>query len=263
MAVADHGFYFPAALAALLGALFIQIGTNLANDYYDYEKGTDRDDRIGPQRITQAGLVRPKAVRTAAMTAFGVALLFGVYLVMRGGWPIVAIGLSSILFGILYTAGPAPLGYVGWADLFVLIFFGPVAVGGTYYVQTLTFSNEVILAGVAPGLISVAILTINNLRDIDTDRKSGKRSLAVRFGESFAVAEYGLAIVAACLIPAALYIMSKSHAWAALGSISLIVAIPLVIRTNRLRGSDLNPLLGQTGVLLLIYTLLFSIGWLL
>ena len=263
MAISDQGFHLIAAMAALCGALLIQVGTNLANDYFDYKKGTDREDRLGPQRITQAGLVQPRVVMTAAMIAFGLALVIGIYLVVRGGWPIVVIGLSSILFGILYTGGPIPVGYVGLGDLFVLLFFGPVAVGGSYYVQTLAINYDVILAGLAPGLISVAILTVNNLRDIDTDRESGKRTLAVRFGSNFAVVEYCATTLMAVAIPILLAFRRDTHAWVVLGSLALLPAIFLMIETARLRGRDLNPLLGQTGQLLLIYAVLFSLGWLL
>ena len=175
MAADAGGMHIPAALAALFGAVMIQIGTNLANDYFDYRKGTDQPGRLGPTRVTQAGLVTPHAMRIAITVTFSLAVVAGAYLVWRGGWPIVAVGLLSILFGFLYTAGPYPLGYNGLGDIFVLIFFGPVAVGGTYYVQTLDINTAVLIAGLAPGLFSVAILTVNNLRDIGTDAEAGKK----------------------------------------------------------------------------------------
>ena len=175
-----------AAFAALAGALLIQIGTNFANDYFDYLKGADNEERLGPLRVTQAGLVEPETMFRNFVLTFGLAALVGFYLVYRGGWPIVLIGLLSIASGILYTAGPWPLGYLGLGDIFVLIFFGPVAVCGTFYVQALEVTEIVFYAGLGPGLLATALLVVNNLRDEATDRKAGKRTLAVRFGPAFA-----------------------------------------------------------------------------
>ncbi len=262
MAYVDGGFHLWSALSALCGALLIQIGTNYANDYADYVKGTDTAERVGPVRITQAGLVSPAAVRNAATLIFGLALLIGVYLVYRGGWPVVVIGLSSIMFGALYTSGPSPLAYNGSADLFVLIFFGPVAVGGTYYVQTLAITESVLIAGLAPGLFSVAILTVNNLRDIDNDRAAGKRTLAVRFGKSFAFGEYVLAIGAACLVPVYLFAFGGGPVTVLAAVAVLPVALPNVSDMRLQTGSALNNTLAATGRLLLLYSTLFSLGWL-
>ena len=186
MAVGDSGFHAPAAFCCLLGALLIQVATNYANDYGDYIRGADTDERLGPVRATGAGLVTPAAMKRATGIAFAMALLPGLYIVYRGGWPFVLVGLLSISCGLLYTFGPVPFGYTGLADVVVLVFFGPVAVGGTYYVQALHIDWRVLVAGLAPGLFSVAILTVNNLRDIDTDRRAGKKTLAVRFGRTFA-----------------------------------------------------------------------------
>jgi len=199
MAYADNAFHWLAALAALFGSVMIQIGTNFANDYFDFKKGTDTHERIGPVRVTQAGLVKPVTMKRAIAIAFGLAFLAGIYLVWRGGLPVIGIGLLSILFGILYTAGPLPLGYNGLGDIFVFLFFGLVAVGGTYYVQALTITPEAIIAGAAPGFWSVGILTVNNLRDIDNDRKGGKKTLAARFGRTFARSEYVMCVLGACL----------------------------------------------------------------
>ncbi len=262
MAQADGATVFLPALAALFGAVMIQIGTNLANDYYDYVKGADAGVRLGPTRLTQAGLIKPSAMKQAAMIAFGLALLIGCYLVWRGGWPIVIIGLSSILFGVLYTGGPYPLGYHGLGDIFVLIFFGPVAVGGTYYVQMLDINAVVVVAGLAPGLFSVAILTINNLRDIDSDRQAGKRTLAVRLGRCFARCEYIVAVLAACAASPALYIWTGDHPFSLLAMATAFAAIP-AFRTalTSTDGTALNGVLAATGKLLLLYSVLFSIGW--
>ena len=184
MAFADGKGHALAALAALLGALLIQIGTNFSNDYYDYIKGADTEERLGPVRVTQSGQVRPKTMLRNFVMVFGLATLVGIYLVFRGGWPVVIIGILSIASGILYTGGPWPLGYLGLGDLFVLIFFGPVAVAGTFYVQALEITPVVIFAGLGPGLLATALLAVNNLRDEPTDKKVGKLTLAVRFGQN-------------------------------------------------------------------------------
>lgn len=264
MAYADGGLHLPSAFVALFGAVMIQIGTNLANDYFDYAKGTDRSDRLGPLRVTQAGLVSPSAMKRATALVFLLAVLAGAYLVYRGGWPIVAIGLISIACGLLYTAGPLPLAYTGLADLFVLVFFGPVAVCGTYYVQTLHLTWPVVLAGLAPGLFSVAVLTVNNLRDIDSDRLSGKHTLAVRFGSTFARLEYVLAILFACLIPAVLASGRAVMPWPLLPLLVLPLAVPSARRVLvNATGPVLNNVLAATGRLLFVYAILFTIGWLL
>ncbi len=261
MAFADGLLYWPAAIAAALGSLLIQIGTNYANDYFDFKKGADAHQRLGPLRVTQAGLVTPHAMKVATIIVFLLALFVGAYLVSRGGLPIVVIGLLSILFGILYTGGPWPLGYNGLGDIFVLIFFGPVAVGGTYYVQTLTITAPVLVAGLAPGLFSVAILTVNNLRDIDSDRATGKRTLAVRGGRRFAVAEYTLCILIACLVPLILVVAWRVHPWAVISSATLLFAVPAIKAVATISGEPLNHTLAVTGRLLLIFSVLFAIGW--
>ncbi len=263
MAAADSKFHFLSASVALLGALLIQVGTNFANDYFDYQHGADSEDRLGPIRATQAGLIPPETMKRAFILVFLLAFLLGLYLVWRGGWPILALGLASILFGVLYTGGPYPLGYNGLGDIFVLIFFGPVAVGGTYYVQALEINSAVLIAGLAPGLISTALLTVNNLRDINTDRKSGKRTLVVRFGIGFARAEYLASLLIACLLPLWLIYLTGAHYFSLLTLLALIPAIPSIRRVFTLSGSpELNRVLADTGKLLLIYSLLFSIGWL-
>lgn len=262
MAYAANAFHWLTALAALFGSVMIQIGTNFTNDYFDFKKGTDTHERIGPVRVTQAGLVKPETMKRAIAIAFGLAFLAGIYLVWRGGWPVVAIGMLSILFGILYTAGPIPLGYNGLGDIFVFIFFGLIAVGGTYYVQALTITPEVIVAGAAPGFWSVAILTVNNLRDVENDRKGGKRTLAARFGRSFARTEYITCVVGACLVPVLLIMMSENHVAVLAASATLLAAIPTVKTVLTVTdGPVLNSALAATGRLLLLYAVLFTIGW--
>jgi 1,4-dihydroxy-2-naphthoate octaprenyltransferase len=262
MSFADDLFHWPSALAALLCAVLIQIGTNYANDYFDFVHGADTTERLGPTRATQAGLVKPETMKKAFITTFALAFVIGLYLIWRGGWPILAIGLLSILFGILYTGGPYPLGYNGLGDIFVLIFFGPVAVAGTYYVQALQINYIILLAGLAPGLISVALLTVNNLRDIHTDRTSGKRTLAVRFGANFARIEYLLCIVVACLLPITLSFLNGGNYYSIITIGVLLFAVPAIRTVFRESGSPvLNEVLARTGKMLLIYSILFSIGW--
>jgi 1,4-dihydroxy-2-naphthoate octaprenyltransferase len=263
MAAAADGMHVAAAGVAMIGAILIQIGTNFCNDYCDYLKGADTEDRVGPTRAVQAGLVTPDAMRAATCLVFGLAVIACVYLVYRAGWPMVIIGALSIFCGIAYTAGPKPLAYVGLGDLFVLVFFGPVAVGGTYYVQALSLPPEVIVAGFAPGLISVGLLTVNNLRDVDQDRAAGKRTLVVRLGPAFARTQYGVAITLACLLPLGLYLWT-GRGPVAVATVALLgVAIP-AIRTVRKEnaGSALNGALVQTARLLIFYCVVFSVGWL-
>lgn len=257
-------FHFPAALCALLGAVLIQVAANYANDYYDYLKGADAGERLGPVRATQAGLVKPAQMKRAMITVLGLASATGLYLVYRGGWPILLVGLLSMLFAVLYTAGPYPLGYIGAADLFVLIFFGPVAVAGTYYAQALHLPWMPVWIGLGPGLLSVAILTVNNLRDVNQDRQSGKKTLAVRFGLWYARVQYTLCIaIAVIFLPMAAAIYS-GHI---LACIAVLAAAPggycIRVVITETDGATLNDCLARTGKTLLLYSLLFSLGWVL
>ena len=262
MAFGDGKGHALAALAALLGALLIQIGTNFSNDYYDYIKGADTEERLGPVRVTQSGQVRPKTMLRNFVMVFGLATLVGIYLVFRGGWPIVIIGIFSIASGILYTGGPWPLGYLGLGDLFVLIFFGPVAVGGTFYVQALEITPVVIFAGLGPGLLATALLAVNNLRDEPTDKKVGKRTLAVRFGPGFARAEYLAAFALALILPFVLAFRTDAHWFAGLSSLIIIPGYSAIRQiTAGVKGIELNETLAVTGKLIIIYSILFSLGW--
>ncbi len=264
MAFKDGGAHWPSAIAALLGALLIQIGTNLANDYFDFQKGADHSERIGPTRVTQAGLVTPNAMKLAIVLTFALTILISTYLIQRGGLPIAVIGVLSILSGIFYTAGPYPLGYLGLGELFVLIFFGPVAVGGTYYVQTLTINWIPIIAGLAPGLLSVAVLTVNNLRDREGDQKAGKKTLAVRFGQTFARMEYFSAIAVALIIPIVL-VAATRESWYCLSAVMLSIFVARLVKiiNTSTDGPTLNNVLADTGKLTLIYSIIFSLGWML
>jgi len=264
MAYGEGKVHWLAAVLAAVGAILIQIGTNFSNDYYDYFRGADKKERLGPLRVTQAGLVKPETMKRATILVFSLAFASGIYLIYRGGWPVLIIGLLSILFGILYTAGPYPLGYNGLGDIFVLIFFGLVAVGGTYYVQALEINSLVLLAGLSPGLFSTAILTVNNLRDIASDKQAGKKTLAVRFGEDFARLEYLFSVLMACLIPIILFFITDSHLYALAASLVFLAAIPPIrIIYEQKPGKIFNQVLATTGRLLLLYSLLFSIGWIL
>ncbi len=255
---------FLSAAAALFAGILLQVGANFANDYLDHVKGIDTADRLGPLRVTHAALVTPSQMKWATALVLTLAFLLGVFLVYRAGWPVVVIGLSSILFAILYTGGPYPLGYHGWGDLFAFVFFGPVATAGTYYVQALTVSPESIIAGCAPGLFSVAILTVNNLRDIESDARAGRKTLAVRFGRQFAQNEYLLAVVlATAAIPMYLTLTTAGKPQLLISALSVIAAIPIVKSVRRDSGVVLNETLAATGKLELMYAVLFSVGWLL
>lgn len=254
-----HGW---SAFMTLLAAVLIQVGTNFSNDYHDFVKGADTAARKGPLRVTQAGLVRPDQVRRAALFVFGFAFIVGIYLIWRGGWVILLIGVLSIFFGILYTAGRYSLAYLGLADIFVFVFFGPVAVAGTFYVQALEITPVVIVAGLAPGFLSMAILLVNNIRDIDEDREAGKRTLVVRTGRTFGVALYLACFAGAGVTTLVVVAMSPGHWWA----LAALIIVPIgVMNTTRLERSGdpavLNPLLGTTAQMLLVYCVLFSIGW--
>ena len=259
---AEKGHLF-SALAALLGALLIQIGTNLSNDYFDFVKGADTEERLGPARATQAGWIRPEIILRSSLLVFAAAVIIGIFLVLRGGWPIVLIGIASVICGILYTGGPYPLAYLGLGEIFVVIFFGPVATLGTYYVQALEFSKEVFIAGLAPGLLSTALIAVNNLRDIPTDIKARKRTLAVRFGYRFARIEYTLCILGGLFIPLYLVVMLKDHWFSLIASFALIPAFfPIRDVVSGISGEMLNDTLAKTGKVLLIFSILFSAGWL-
>ena len=188
-----------AAFAALIGAIFIQIGTNLANDYWDAKKGADRAERLGPTRVTSGGLLKPRTVFLGMAFCFAFACLAGIYLIARAGWPVVVIGLVSICCGILYTAGPFALAYIGLGDVFTFVFFGLVATSGTYFVEAREFSTTSLVLGSIPGFYSVVLIALNNLRDRESDLLSNKKTLAVRFGSQFARWEIAVCLFAPCI----------------------------------------------------------------
>jgi 1,4-dihydroxy-2-naphthoate octaprenyltransferase len=248
-------------LATLLSSTLIQIGTNLSNDYSDFHSGADNASRLGPPRVTQMGLASPQAVRRAMLFAFGAAALVGVYLVYEGGWPILAIGIASIIAGIAYTCGPWPFGYHGLGDLFVFIFFGLLAVAGTYLLQADRIDGVAVAAGAVMGMTVTAILVANNLRDIDTDARTGKRTLAVLLGRSATRAEYIL-LLALPYGLSAVFVLAGTIPIAAL---VILVTLPIAIPLSRTVGSGaegpaLNVVLKQTARLHLLNGVLLAVG---
>ena len=260
MAVADGKFEFMPAFAALLGALLLQIGVNLANDYFDFKKGIDTSERLGPVRVTQSGLISPDRVRLAMIIIFSGALVVGLYLTAVAGWPVLAVGIACILASLAYSGGPFPLASHGLGDLFVFIFFGLVAVCGTYYVQALQITTQVLWLSVPVGFLITAIIVVNNLRDIPTDRKSGKNTLAVILGERGTKLEYLLLVTGAYIMPAAFFFSGGFSVWVLLPLISIPLSIPNIIAVHKDKGPSLNPVLAKTAALSLVFSLLLSAG---
>jgi 1,4-dihydroxy-2-naphthoate octaprenyltransferase len=263
LAWADSAYRFWPALAALAGAILIQVGTNLANDVLDFRKGADTAERIGPTRAVQAGLLSPRAVAWGAGVSFALAALVGLYLILGagGGLPILLLGVASLAAGLLYTAGPYPLAYVGLGDVFVMAFFGLGAVAGTYYVQALSVAPAALGLGLAVGALATAILVVNNLRDVDTDRAAGKRTLVVRLGADWARRYYTALIVLAFALPPLLVLAG----WLSPFGLAALVAIPSALPPVRAvragaSGRALLPVLGLTATLETIYALCLAAG---
>jgi 1,4-dihydroxy-2-naphthoate octaprenyltransferase len=261
-ALAPRPVDWPMFAFALLGALFIQIATNFINDALDFRKGADTGERLGPLRVTQAGLVSAESVLRAAYVCFILAAACGVPLILRGGWPLLAIGVASIAAAYAYTGGPYPLAYNGLGEIFVMAFFGVVAVGGSYYVQTLTVDAAVLLAGVSAGALASVLLVINNLRDVEGDRASNKRTTVVRFGERFARGEIVVFIAAAFVCDAGVALL-RGRPLLALPWLALPFAAVVLVRTFRARGRELNPCLALAGGLQWAFGILFVTGALL
>ncbi len=257
-----HGVWHPAvATAALIGATAIQLGTNFANDLYDYKKGADPAGRIGPPRVLAEGWLTPAEIRNGMIGAFAVAVLAGFYLVRVAGWPVIAIGVASILAGIGYTAGRFALAYNALGDVAVYVFFGFVAVLGTYYVQARRLHPEAVLAAISVGALATAILVVNNIRDIDTDRAAGKRTLAVLLGRGGARAEYLALLIGAYAVPLGLWAQGFRGAWILLpfATISLAGRALYVVR-EREDGPSLNRALLDTARLHAVFGVLFAVG---
>lgn len=260
VAFAEQSFRFGPALAAFLGALLLQIGANLANDVFDFEKGADQHDRLGPMRVTQAGLLSPTAVKTGMWITFALAAICGIYMTLVSGWFILLIGLLAILAAIAYTGGPFPYGYKGLGEIFVFIFFGFAAVCGTYYAQTKNISQLAVLSSIPVGLLIVAILVVNNVRDYESDKAANKRTLAVHFGLEWARQEFVSIVILAFVIVVLLSISDIATPWLLLTWLSL----PLVFSTSssvlNQRGKILNKTLSGTGQLTLVFSLLYAVG---
>jgi 1,4-dihydroxy-2-naphthoate octaprenyltransferase len=250
-----------AFLAALLGSILIQVGTNLSNDYSDARRGADAEDRLGPVRVTAGGLVPPKQVLMATYVTFGLAALCGIYLVAVAGIELLFVGIASIAAGVLYTGGPRPYGYEGLGEVFVFLFFGIVAVAGSTFAQTETWPWEAFVLAVPVGLLAAAILVANNVRDMDSDRRSGKRTLAVRLGRERGRSLYGLTVYGAYLVAPLPWLLGPLSAWLMLCWLTLPLAVRVVRMVRRhADGPTLNEALAQTGLLQLAFCLLLSAG---
>jgi 1,4-dihydroxy-2-naphthoate octaprenyltransferase len=247
------------ALVTLFSALFIQLGTNYSNDYYDFLKGADKADRKGPKRILATGEASEKSMLIAAFLSFTAAALLGIFLVIWGGWPILIIGIVSLLSGFFYTAGPYPLAYVGLGDLFVFWFFGPVAVLGTAFLQTGGWDWRLLIVGTICGLLCTTILIVNNLRDVDEDRAVNKRTLAVRFGTKFTMFEYlGCCLGVSTALIGSIVLFGKSQV------VPCLILVPMAVNCINVfkeqDGDSYNQLLENSAKLLLIYAVLVIIG---
>ena len=266
LALAIHNNNFSSLLIGVLtlcAALLIQIGTNLINDVYDFLNGVDNDARLGPMRVVQSGLLSESKVKLGAFICFFIAFLIGIYLVVKGGIPILLIGFFALMSGYCYTAGPYPLGYNGFGDLFVFIFFGLIATPGTYYLQSnILFDINAILIGSAIGFLAVAILCVNNIRDINSDRKAGKKTLAVRFGFKPIIILYDLMIILSYVSIGILF-FSKNFVWnfsLFLLALTIPMAINLLIDIHRKKDKALNGVLIKTIIFMRLFSFILIIG---
>ncbi|MDT9546043.1 MAG: 1,4-dihydroxy-2-naphthoate polyprenyltransferase [Chlorobium sp.] len=259
LAAEAGSFVLLPALVALVCALGIQVATNFINEIYDFRKGADTSERLGPTRTVAAGLISENTMVRAAALLLGAVFLLGLYLVFIGGWPILLIGMLSILFAWAYTGGPRPIAYSGLGDFFVFVFFGLVAVGGTYFLQASSLEPRVLLAAIVPGAFSVNILLCNNIRDIATDRKVGKMTLPARIGAGPARMLYLLLTVLAYLVPVLLW-ASGSAVWVLLSLLSFPLAVSTLRTLYGSEGRELNSVLASTGKLMTIHGTLFSAG---
>jgi 1,4-dihydroxy-2-naphthoate octaprenyltransferase len=259
-----HVFHPLRFIAALLGAIFIQVGTNLSNDYSDARRGADAEDRLGPVRVTAGGLVPPRQVLVATYVSFGLAVLAGVYLIVVAGWQLLLVGGASILAGVAYTGGPRPYGYEGLGEVFVFLFFGIVAVAGSFFVQVKHLNWEAFALAVPVGLLAAAILVVNNVRDIDSDRRAGKRTLAVRLGRERTRLLFAGVVYLAFVLAPVTWIFGPTRAWVLLPWLTVPLATRVigVVRTHT-DGPSLNGALAQAGMLQLAFCTLLSSGLLL
>lgn len=259
-----HIFHPLRFVAALLGSVFIQIGANLSNDYSDAHRGADTEDRLGPVRVTAGGLVPPRQVLIATYATFGLAVLCGVYLIAVAGWQLLLIGVASIVAGVLYTGGPRPYGYEGLGEVFVFLFFGVAAVAGSFFAQTRDFTWESLVLSVPVGLIAAAVLVVNNTRDIETDRRANKRTLAVRIGRERSRRTFAAMVLLAYPVALIPWLAGPLRAWLLLPLLSLPLAVAVIrIVAAHTDGPSLNRALARTGQLQLVFCVLLSAGLLL
>lgn len=257
-ALARHRIDAAVLVATLLAALLVQTIANFANDLFDFRKGSDTTERHGPQRGLQSGLITERALGLAILGVIATSVVVGLYLVRIGGLPILLLGICSILAAVAYTGGPYPLGYHGLGDLFVFIFFGLLAVAGTDYLQTGEPSGRAVAAAVPVGLLATALLVVNNVRDVDTDRQSGKRTLAVIFGAPAGRAEYVGCLTISYAVPIAMWLSGNLGRWFWLPWLTLPLGVSLVRRLYQQRGPALNRVLKGTGQLSLLFGFLFA-----
>jgi 1,4-dihydroxy-2-naphthoate octaprenyltransferase len=261
VAATDDVFSVPRFVACLLGALFIQVGANLSNDYSDARRGADTEDRLGPVRVTAGGLVPPQAVLVATWISFALAVLFGAYLIVVAGWELLVLGVASIAAGVLYTGGPRPYGYAGLGEVFVFIFFGLVAVAGSAFAQLERWPAEAVILAVPVGLLASAILVVNNVRDMDTDRRAGKNTLAVKLGRERARTLFALMVYGAFVIAPLPWLLDELGPWLLLCWLALPLAVPLVAFVRRhTDGPSLNQALARTAMLQLVFCVLLAAG---
>ena len=260
VAFRDGHFLFVPALFCLIGAMLLQIGVNLANDYFDFKNNIDSEERLGPVRVTQSGLILPAEVKRGMICCLFLASLVFLYLAQQGGMPIVIIGIISVLAALAYSGGPYPLASNGLGEVFVFIFFGLVAVGGSYLIQAGELTWQVLSAAVPLGLLITAIMVVNNLRDIETDRKAGKKTLAVILGHSRTVTEYKLLLLFSYLVPPLMLLTDVTGIYILLPLLTLLKALALIKKIESEKGAQLNEVLAGTAKLSLFYSLLFSVG---
>lgn len=261
LAFFNGAFQLLPGLATLLASLLLQIGANLANDVFDYYRGADAGERLGPVRVTTAGLASPRQVLLAMWIVFGCAGALGIYLLSISGWLVLLVGLFAIAAAIGYTGGPMPYGYLGMGDLFVFLFFGPIAVGGSYYVMAKSITFQAFWASIPIGLLTVAILVVNNLRDIDTDRKANKYTLAVRLGAAATRRQYLACVAAAYTLVVLMWLAGMAPVWVLLVGFSAPKAVRMIQSVNTTEGRALNRVLAGTGQLDLGFAILLSAGF--
>lgn len=260
VAISNNEQNILAATIALICSVLIQIGTNFVNDLYDFLKGADDENRVGPTRALAAGWITPAQMKFAIYLTFSVTFLLGLFLVYHAGWIILLIGIISIISGYSYTAGPYPLAYNGLGDIFVFVFFGIVATVGTYYVQALQFSSLALLASIPVGLLITNILVVNNYRDADDDKKKNKNTLAVKFGKPFSRFQYSSSILISYIVPILIFVTTDASLFILLPLLSLPFALKLIKDIRCLMGEKLNKTLELTAKLSILFSFLFAIG---